>query len=258
MFKFGANNIAKKFGYDLAEKFISALLTENNFTDKQYVVLPSAYSYIPTASFYMKNYFVYKFNRFLMENNMSPLEEAKIYRTVTYKEDYGEMTAEQRYKLISGDKFYIDKSILNDKILIHIDDIKITGTHERIILKMFDEFNIDNTSYLLYFAQSDSGLDPKIENYLNYYFVKSLNEIDYIIKNEDFVFNTRVVKYILNSNYEEYKSFIEKQDNTFITDLYYKAIGNSYHLFDAYQANLKRLKDMVNYIEKEEKCRIII
>ena len=252
-FKFGSNKIAEKFGYDLAEKFISTLLKEGSFIDKQFVVLPSAYSYIPTASFFMKSYFVYKFNHFLMENNMLPIEEAKIYRTVTYREDYGEMTREQRYKLISGDKFYIDKSILNDKILIHIDDIRITGTHEQIILKMFDDYNIYNYCYFLYFAQSDSGLDPKIENYLNYYFVKSLNEIDYLIKNDDFVFNTRVVKYILNSNHEEYKSFIEKQDNLFITDLYYKSIGNSYHLFDAYRVNLKHLQDMVKCIEKEEK-----
>jgi len=243
-FKFGADNIAEKFGYDLAEKFISRLKKEG-ITGKQYIVLPSAYSHIPTASSFMKNYFVNKFNYFLIKNHLMPIKESKIYRTVTYREDYGEMTAEQRYDLISRDKFYTDKSILEDNILIFIDDIKITGTHERVISEMLDAFDIQNRCCFLYFAESDTGMDPRVENYLNYHFVKSLSDIDFIIKNERFVFNTRVVKYILNSEHQEYRVFIGKQSNSFISELYYKAIGNSYHLFKKYQVNLKHLENIV-------------
>lgn len=244
-FKFGANNIARKFGYDLAEKFIEQLIKDGIDSNRQYIILPSAYSHIPTASFFMKNYLVDKLNHFFSEHGIPPVEEAKIYRTTTYRDDYGKMTAEQRYQLIGRETFYLDKTMLQGKTLIFIDDSKITGTHERIIVKMLDHFDLQNDSYFLYFAEAEAHLDPTVEDYLNYHFVKSLDDLDYIIKNEEFVFNTRLVKYILNSEKQKCFAFLEKQRYLFNLDLYHKAIGNSYHLIKEYQTNLEQLKMML-------------
>lgn len=244
-FKHGAVNIARKFGYTLAEKFI-----ENNFKDtyngQQIVIVPSAYSYIPTASFFMKIFFVEKLNQYLYKNGYPITQETKINRSVTYREDYGEMSANERYKLISGDSFHIDKSFIEGKLLLFLDDIKITGTHEKIIIKMLNDYNISNDCYMLYFAELiNPTISPKIENFLNNYCVKNLNDIDNIIKNEDFDFNTRVVKYILNSPHTEFKEFIENQNSKFRSELYFRAIGNEYFKFESYQKNLNHLEQLV-------------
>jgi hypothetical protein len=64
-------------------------------------------------------------------------------RTITYKEDYGELDAEQRLlKLIGNDSFHIDKMFLKGKTLVFLDDIRITGGHERMIMKMIDEYEL--------------------------------------------------------------------------------------------------------------------
>jgi len=87
---------------------------------------------------------------------------------------------------------------------------------------------------------------PNIENYLNHKLIKSLDDINSIIKNEQFRFNTRVVKYILNATDEQFDKFIEEQDCFFVNDLYYNAIGNEYFKFPVYLRNLNKLKQLIN------------
>jgi hypothetical protein len=245
-FKYGADNIAQKFGYLLADGFIENCLSKH-YVGQPVVVVPSAYSHIPAASFFMKKHFVDKLNVYLFAHNYPMIEETKIYRTVTYREDYGKMSAEERYKLIKGDTFYIDRKFVENKLLLFIDDIKITGTHERIIIHMLNEYSITNPCYMLYFAElANETVPPDIENYLNGYYVKSLDEIDAIIRNERFRFNTRVVKFILNSPDDSFDRFIEKQNACFINELYYNAIGNEYFKFPSYLRNLEKLKTIVS------------
>ncbi len=240
-FKYGAINIAREFGYLLADRFIENCF-KDHYNGKQIVVLPSAYSYIPTASFFMKVFFVEKLNLFLYKNGYPIVQETKINRTVTYREDYGEMSAQDRYNLISGDSFHVDKAYIEDKQLLFLDDIKITGTHERIIIKMLNDAQISNDCYMLYFAELiNSNISPKFENYLNNYFVKDLEKVNDIIKNENFIFNTRVVKYILNADPAEFKAFISKQTTDFKRDILFQAIGNEYFKFENYLENIDML-----------------
>jgi hypothetical protein len=245
-FKFGSTNIAREFGYTLADRFINQLF-KFSYAGKPIVVLPSAYSHIPTASYFMTIHFIDKLNQFLFENGYSPVETGKIHRSVTYREDYGEMTADERYNLIKGDKFHIDEALLKNKILIFLDDIKITGTHERIIIKMLDDFDIHNHCYMLYFAElSNPDICPKTENYLNHFYVKGLDDLIPVINQEDFEFNTRIVKYILNSNHDACVLFLQRQSQSFINKLYYQALGNEYYKFPEYKANLLAIEKLVN------------
>lgn len=243
-FKHGAVNIARKFGRELADRFIRDCFSKT-YDGRQIVVVPSAYSYIPTASYFMMKYFVQQLNIYLYENAYPVVQETKINRSVTYRDDYGEMSAQDRYNLISGDKFHIDKTFLEDKILLFLDDIKITGTHERIIIKMLNEYKIENDSYMLYFAELvNNDISPKFENYLNNYYISGLDDIDDIVRNEEFVFNTRVVKYILNASPDTFNTFVEKQSESFINTLFNNAIGNEYFKFDQYKENLAKLSEL--------------
>lgn len=246
-FKHGAINFAEKFGKQLAEKFIQEKLKHEYDGKQQIVVIPSAYSYIPTASFYIQKYFTDELNNYLFLHNYPVVQTAKIYRTVTYREDYGEMSAEDRYSLIKNDKFYLDKDYLDGKLLIFIDDIKITGTHERIIINMLNEYNICNNGYMLYFAElKNKNIPPNIENKLNNYAVKSISDIESIIENETFRFNSRVVKYILNREDLIFDKFVKKQTKSFLEELYFCAIGNEFYKFKVYLRNINELKNILN------------
>lgn len=118
-FKFGDEAVAKAFGTALADGFIREHLSVNP-VEQQLVVLSSPYSFIPTATFAMKTYFSYQLNRWLAENNMPVIQETKVHRTITYKEDYGELNAEERLSLIGNDSFHIDKDFLTEKRLFSL------------------------------------------------------------------------------------------------------------------------------------------
>ena len=241
-FKYGNDSIAKEFGNALAEGFIENYLSKNPIIE-QIVVIPSPYAFIPTATFGMKNYFVFRLNRWLAENNLPVVQETKVTRSITYKEDYGELDEAQRLNLIGNDTFQIDREFLKDKVLIFLDDIRITGSHERMITKMLKEYHLENETHLLYFAELiNRNIHPNIENFLNYYHVKSIFDLDDIIKNRSFSINTRIVKFILSSEPNLFQIFIQNHSDSFLELLYNMAVGNSYHTIEAYQENLNLLK----------------
>ncbi len=242
-FKFGDNAVAKAFGHDLAQAIISEIIQKQKI-DAQIVVISSPYSFIPTATFTLKNQFVFTLNRWLADNGLNVVQETKVQRTITYKEDYGELNAAQRLALIENDSFHIDSVFLKDKTLFFIDDIRITGSHEKMITRMLGQYALTNETYLIYFAElTDKTIHPNIENHLNYYSVKSIFDLNDIIKQADFAINTRIVKYILNSNTTVFQSFIKDQSSYFVNLLYDMAIGNGYHSIEAYQPNLDYIKN---------------
>ena len=254
-FKFGCKDVARKFGTELAEKFINSLYFQNivrqsiNY-DKRIVVFSSPYVHIPTATFAMKDYFIRVLNNALIENGCEPVLECKIYRKSSYKEEYGEMNKEERFKIMEADSFYVDETFIKDKIRIFLDDIVITGAHEYRVLRMLKQAGMDEMpniyNYFLYFAELTSHeTNPVIENYLNYYFVKDLVSLDKIIKNEEHLINTRTVKYILNAPFEECKTFLSYQKDSFVHTLYHQAIGNGYHKIEDYVSNLNLIKSML-------------
>ncbi|WP_316800759.1 phosphoribosyltransferase family protein [Pedobacter frigidisoli] len=244
-FKFGDDLVARTFGRNLADAFIRYYLADNLISG-QIVVISSPYSFIPTATFAMKNYFVSQLNRWLVENGAQSVQEAKVHRTITYKEDYGELSAEQRLNLIGNDSFHIDKGFLTGKTLLFLDDIRITGSHEKMILKMAKEYNLTNEIHMLYFAELiNKNIHPNVENFLNYHQIKSIFDLEEIIESGNFCFNTRIVKYILNTQENSFKIFLERRSSDFINQLYDLSLGNNYHTIEAYANNLHSIKDYI-------------
>lgn len=242
-FKFGDGLIAEKYGRDLANGFIENEM-KNKYDGTKIVVVSSPYAHIPTATFYMKNHFIDYLNKWLIDNGFDVVEESKIYRNTTYKEDYGALSAEERYRLISNDSFYVDEKFLSGKKVLFMDDIRITGSHEKMIVRMCNTLRLNCSYYLLYYAELiNHDIPPQIENHLNYAKVKSLKDLDSIIESETFKINTRIVKFILNANESEFRSFIKSKDASFLKSLFFNSIGNAYHKIEAYRKNYSILKE---------------
>lgn len=249
-FKFGDGAVARAYGQELAEGFIVSHLSKQPIS-RQLVVVSSPYSFIPTATFAMKDHFVFRLNRWLVDQGLPVVQETKVHRTITYKEDYGELNAEQRIQLIGADSFHIDRRFLEGKTVLFLDDIRITGGHERMILKMVQEYDLQNPVYLLYFAELASPeVHPNIENYLNYHAVKSIFDLQPLISSPHFLLNTRATKYMLHYDAETFRIFIDNQTPAFLEYLYDMALGNGYHTIEAYQRNLDYLKAQVNTIQR--------
>lgn len=250
-FKFGCRITGKKFGKQLFDTFVKSEYFEEiknivNESKCRIIVLSSPYLHVPTATFTMKDFFIRHLNNHLMELGMMPVKEAKIYRASSYSCDYGKMCKQQRYNTMTGDTFHADKSLLDGNVCLFLDDIVITGAHEHRIMKMIKKFKIKAYNYFLYFAELMShDVDPVIENYLNYHFVNNLSAIDKIIKDGNFIMNTRMVKYVLDAELDDCKEFLSKQTPEFIEELYYNAIGNNYHNATKFKNNFTYLKNLI-------------
>lgn len=237
-FKFGENSYAEKFANELFEGFI-----ENNkeliLAHDEIVILPSPYLSIPTASNYLCHYFKLRMNKFLFDNKKKALAESKIYRNQTYTTDYGSLDFNDRVKLISNDTYYIDRNYISGKLCLFIDDIKITGSHEHIVKKILDEYNVEGEFAFVYFAELiNKDIHPNIENYYNYFYVKDIHSLISIVNSVSFAFNTRIVKYILKLEEKDFLKLVAAVPTKLKHQLFDLALSNNYHTIDEYISNL--------------------
>lgn len=243
-FKFGCKESAREMGTALGEAFCKDILPD---LEGDIVIISSPYCFIPTATFAMKDYFLKVVNNWLVENERPVVEETRIHRTITYRDDYGALSAEDRLKLIQGDTFHIDAEFVKNKTLILLDDVKITGGHEKVVENTIQKYGLgDCRRVYTYFAElTNKDVNPNVENVINHYTIDSLSDVDRLIWDccSEYILNTRVVKYILNNNALDFISFVNERSHKFLETLYHLSIGNSYHTIDEYKDNLNILKN---------------
>lgn len=236
-FKHGSKTKARRFGSLASQACV--------FKENSSIIFYSApHNNIHTASSAFKDYLLSSCSSQFMEKKIT-IKQGKVNREYSYDDDYGSMTKDERAKAISSDIFQIDKSIIcaND-ILVFVDDIKITGSHEERIKELLEREKITNEVIFIYMAEY-TGIDASIEHRLNHHSVKDLKDINDIIRNEEFIFNTRVVKFILKADIEHFVSFITYQSNTFKETLFSLSILNNYHISTKYKTNFNILKDIL-------------
>lgn len=240
-FKFGDGQLAHQFGCALARAFTKQFETKLLNTP-QIVYVPSPYDAIPTASYAMAAAFKDEVNAFLYRHHKGSLLSSKIHRYKTYTEDYGNLNFEERLNLISSDAYHIDKSFLEGRMVLFLDDIRITGSHEIIIKRLLEKEKISGDFFFLYYALLENpDIAPSFENYLNYYEVSDIHKIATLFQEPHFIMNTRVIKYILKSSSEDVQIILSEAPRQRLEELVAYAIGNNYHLMDDYKTNLNTI-----------------
>lgn len=240
LFKFGDKLIAEIFGKELFKGFLEH--NRERLLREDIHIFPSPFMSIPTASNYLAHFFKIELDRFLFENNLPSSKISKISRKQTYTTDYGNLSFEERKRLISNDTYHIDKNLLNNKFCVFVDDIKITGSHEYTIKKILEDFQVEGEYLFVYFAElMNKEIHPKIENYFNYYAVDGIERLVSLMNKDEFVFNTRVIKYVLSQTKEKFDYVLDNINEDLQVKLGQLAISNDYHLIDDYKINIKTL-----------------
>lgn len=240
VFKFGNVRVAEQFAKELFEGFIKEYADQ--LTTEEIYIFPSPYMAIPTASNYLCYYFKIELDRYLFLKGHSSSKLGKIHRKQTYTIDYGNLSFEDRKNLIANDTYYIDRELLKNKLCVFLDDIKITGSHEYTVKKILNEYDVQGNFFFLYYAEVvNLDLDPKIENFFNYYTIADEKSLIELVNSNNFKFNTRVVKYILNLAEDQFTYVFNNIAEEKKKKLFDLAISNDYHQIEEYQTNLKKL-----------------
>lgn len=247
LFKFGASDIGRRYAAQLLP-LIESFLANSQKKWKSIVVYSSPYDFIPTATHTMALPFYQALKKNPLTQNIEVIWN-KIKRTTTYTVDYGNLSAEERFNLIGGDVFELETIPQPDALLVFIDDIKITGSHERVIRQMLDNYRLSNACLFYYFAILRNGeIPPAFENQLNYAHVNSPERVVELLHRRDFSFNTRMVKYILANPEKAFRFILANMKDEQMRDLIRLSVGNGYQKLGLYAPNFKRLLQMVETI----------
>lgn len=237
--KFGCDATAKKFGYELAEKFF--VMHSDKLLANHCVVIPSPYNFVKNAATVMTLHFVDRINELCVEANGRHVEYCTIARKVSYTADYGFLSKEKRKGLINQDTFYINREQMRGKLLIFIDDVRITGAHEEKLVDVLNTRKLKNDAMFLYFAEY-FGDQPEVEAKLNFSAVQSPLDYVELTKSEDHHLIVRPIKYLLGQEQSSFNMLLEKLAPKFLQKLYFAAVSEGYFAIPLYQNNLTSLK----------------
>jgi hypothetical protein len=242
--KFGSNVIANKFGRDLAIKFYRENM-QLFFSNKEIVVIPSAYNMLEIAATLLSKSFIRHLNMILVENNLPIVKWTNMHRTITYFSDYAHMTHEERKNMLAGDSFFINKEFVKNKILLFIDDVIITGTHEEKIKEFMKNENLGNECIFLYYLKY-TGEHPDTEATLNSCGVNDVNSFVALTNEPEHQIIVRTCKFLLNGSKHQLLTILGKCSDKFIENLYASCILEEYHNVPRYRENMKLIKTVYN------------
>jgi len=255
-FKFGCKKSARSMASELAtgflhrEEYVYAAdgpPESQIFTGRQVVVISSAYRFVPSASTFLCQYFSGFLNDALRRRDLPPAEETRVHRRMFYTKDYGKLSEAQRQELLQSERFHMDAEFVRGKILLFLDDVRITGMHERVIQNMLKDMHSDFDYMFLYYARlSNTGVAATIEDELNHSSIRDVWGINELIKSGNYFIGVRAIKHILASDDFQFDLFLNDQDNDFLEDLYFSIIGESYHLLPENKDKLQKLLRVIH------------
>jgi hypothetical protein len=238
--KFGSDDAARRFGYELADGFFAA--HSAHLMANPCVVIPSPYNYIPNAATIMGRHFTDRLNHHLAHSQGTTAEWSIIHRKVSYTNDYGFLSKDQRRLLIDNDKFYFNDDFVEGKTLIFVDDVLITGTHEDKLVDIMDRAGMTNPSFFLYYAiYSEGGTHPAIEAALNFAQVKSVEDYLALTRKPNHHIIVRPIKYLLSRPLEEFERVLAHFDPRVVSEIYHGALNEGYFKIPEYQPNFGAL-----------------
>jgi PRTase ComF-like len=248
-FKYGSARYARVFGRVLSQSFLASPyfqpLVEALQNGRKAIVYPPPYINLPTAAYYLATEFVNLLNEQLHNMKLPAVYLGKIYRRKSYCSDYGSMSEAERNAIFEDEVFYADEHLLQTAFSLFLDDIWITGAHERRILKMLEASGVDYGSdcLFLYFAKLENPVcDPSIESYLNLHAIHDFQSVLDLMEHDGFCWNTRVVKYLLLLPAVQFDLLIENLGLENRRQLYHWAINNGYCQLKNLEPNFHRLK----------------
>ncbi|KAK2036136.1 hypothetical protein LZ31DRAFT_571550 [Colletotrichum somersetense] len=256
-FKYGDQTFANQVGREMAKlawkQLVKPILDKDRAENRPLARFASMVSRgsLPTAATTFESYFCLYLNRYLATEGAYAVLTLPILKatSASRSEDYATMSEADREKFMNDEHFTFDKEAVKGMVIFNLDDIYITGGHEKAIRRTFkqeSDAGRHNDVYYLYIAKLvNSTIDPAIETRLNEVAVPQFSDFKAIIEGPMFVIENRFVKRMLRTSSSDLEALIDSLDDgkAFARRLYDAAIKNDFHMGgNAYKANLKLTK----------------
>ena len=243
-FKFGDESCAQRMGHELADGFAHACLEH---IPKDGIAVAVCYEAVPTAAYFLRKHFIVALNEHLAARGLPLCQEAHIKRVATFFQDFGKMSAVQRANSLDKDDFYLATPVPSSKDIIYLDDVRITGAHERKMLSTLKRQQIPNNIRAVYFAELiDTNVDPTLENTLNYHAFSAPDEMARLTRCRHFVLTARFTKHILSQSGEAFSAFLKLQETWFLKALFHAALADRWDQTPRFSETIARLAKLLD------------
>lgn len=226
MLKFGSDWVARIFGKELADRFYAT--HRDMLKNERCVVIPSPLTCeIDIASTILGRHFVNALNDHCNRDGLEPVQWTVMHRDMSYVPDYAAMGKEQRESALGGDRLYLNKEFVEGKSLIFVDDVIITGTHERKLQKFMEAEGLKNRHVFCYYA-AYIGDTAAIESRLNATGIKNVFDYMQLSGEPGFHLVVRGLRIVLEAPIKKLRAALMMANNDLIYKLYHGAISKGY------------------------------
>ena len=275
LFKHGSRSIAIRFAQELARTILEEkgktfrAVQEGLGSHIQIAVFGAPYNGVKTASSYLAEFVTDFLNQYFKRENVSvEFVECKIRRQHSYTQDYSTMPGSDRETALTSETFEFVPPVqeIQERFVyaLFVDDVLITGAHERRIQELIARENLTIEHDFCYYALLTEGCcEPQFEDRINNTAFSNLpmvfpTAIGARLVDGDFLPNTRIMKRILSLE----KNLLEELlKGTIITELSYwnllllveHAELNNYHTHDTYKENYNIILNKLEHVRFTEK-----
>jgi hypothetical protein len=171
----------------------------------------AAYKAVPPACHFLSLYCLERINLCRVAEDREPGRLIQIHKDKVVAGNYALSTLEKRQAELEDIVFSLEGRNLRDRVVILLDDARITGAAERRILEVVrpEAPRALILGYVLRFDEDRGNDDPAIENILNHTAIREIGDLLPAIHVDDFDLNIRTLKLILSAPEETLTHFLE-------------------------------------------------
>ena len=241
-FKYGDYAQAERYGSQIARLLASHFAERHaSHGDEEIVVMGTPFKSVPNAAKLLADVA----RRELGASDAGfTVSGTRIYQHRLAAGDYGRLPSAMRDARNRQKKYFFDADDFEGKHVVLIDDVRITGSIERSVLRLLEHVGWESLTVasLLRLDPESARRNPQIEDALNHASVTSLADLLPLMRrDETFVLITRAVKRILEADADELRAFLSSLDPAQRTELHRAAVDDGYDAMDAYAGSVAML-----------------
>lgn len=201
----------------------------------------SPYIYVPTAATTLARRLQLVLNAARGRRGLPPAPLLQVDRVNPTPGDYGTLSGPAREGLMAANVLSFRRfrpMLVRDAQLLIVDDVRVTGAHQRCLVRASDDLPLAARTFLYLAAfghPAGDRFDPTQEDALNHAAVRTLDDLAGIVAAGDFTWNVRVCKFVLDpAQRDDLPRFLARMPGWFARDLHRNSSRDGFARMSSY------------------------
>lgn len=238
-FKYGDQSQAQLYADELTEVILRSDIARLYASGAPLIVSASAYKRLRTAAQFVADGVLLRLKWAGFE-----ADAGRIHRARLTEGDYGTMNAAERAFWMANNGLSLDERLFYGRHVIIVDDVRITGSHERAIERLFQTLPVASvtSAYVVAIDPALAAQDTCIEDRMNHASITSLHDLYRLMWDQErYVLTARTVKFVLSRPLDVLDVFLRKIDDDDLRALHMGMLDDGYYAMTAYSEGSQML-----------------